>query len=1675
MDLEPSLSVRDGSFTGTMTLDYGRHVLKIFQRANGLAGDGQLRTVVVRPPLGSLALTKVTSGGVTTAMPAPPPGPIVDNGVVLFGSGALPRTGLAGSVTVYQGTTLLAEAPIDDRGNFEVPVWLSGAGIQTLAVSQTARSLSGGGGAESDRTTITVRLRPGAPVIDSPLSGTAQPNLTVDVGGTAIPGTTVTVYANGIAQAPPAIAAPADAPDAGRFTVRRLSLPAGNYRLTARATLDGATGPESQPIVTIALGDVTPPTVTVARRPVVAAAEDESGADVDIASLVSAFDDGTPLPPSAIACSPAQTPTPRFPVGSTSVTCEAHDAAGNRGATTFVVTVTSGEPPSITGTGLTAEAQGPGGAVVNYQVAATGFVADCGTSADGSQPCAAWQPANGGLGFQPSTMTMNTGAGADRGALYALTIGSTVNSNLVLRLPPRGTEWEPLGSFETIGAYAGQIAVGGGAPPALYVPIDDYDPARGGIMVSRDGGRSWSKTMAGIPIAGVAVDPHDAARLHLFAWRSYVATGPTLYETHDGFVTWQVADEGLPPEPVKALAVDPLNPGRIFISVAALWLDPVRARVFRRTGDGPWEPLSITPGIVGANYEVREFFFAPTTDGCGPPQRFATMFAGHLISRDGGDTWQEVPSPLASLGEELWFVVDRSDPCTVYTGAGGEFYRSSDGARTWPIGGTHRQLSMVIQNSPFQDLFDPRKVYVADGYVGVLETTDLGASWSAIPTGAGASMSETFIGGFAADPVDPNLLYISVSSSGAFRSTDGGGHWESSPGAFGVAFVDPAQRNRVYGTMWDGWMVSLDSGGSWGPLQNDAGARATGALALDPLVPGHWLTVEGAGGLSLKLRDNAHIGGTGELVVPGELAPGAVWPWWSGISGISVTRAQMLPDPARTVVLFGSDTSVVSLAQVQADRPLSLEGGGVGDYSVFFDRSDGTDRFFIAGGWIGQAPGVLYRATLEDVRRGSFFSASWEPLGGAPSGLTFDPGLEFRHLLIDPASGGQAMYTIGSGGTLWESHDGGRNWRQDQSVPGWVTQLWLSPADGSLYGVLRMPSPADEFFGPSEGQGILWKRVADTGAPARGRIRKGELRVTCAPAAPGPADPATGLPLRSTAPGATFPIGDTVLACTATDVFGNRANASLIVSVRDTMPPEITVDEAPAPAVAPAGGTAAVSFAVSARDAVDGPRPVTCTPRPGSAFPIGVTTVTCTAEDARTPPHTAEVSFPVLVSAEGGPPAGVPTLALPDHVEATCSTGAPLAVTARTWNGAPLPPVCAPSAGSMLPLGSTPVRCTATDPTSRLSFTRAADVTVHDTTAPAVDVPGDLAVDAQGAFGARVTYAASAADVVDGGVAVSCAPDSGAVFPLGATVVTCRAVDRAGNQGVGHFRVTVVDRSPATLHLSDMTVEADDATGARVIFAPAPSATSVAGLPVAIECLPSSGSLFPLGDTVVGCTAAPGTPNEARGSFVVAVRDTTPPVLTLTGPAAVVITDCTSPDIGTATATDAASSPVTVTSDKPKTFALGTTVVSYTARDARGNVTIAKRTVTAMLGDDASCCPPGTNVITGSRAGETIIGTPGPDCILGRGGADRINGGGGDDVISGGAGNDVIDGGSGNDRIYGGSGDDVLRGGSGADLLFGEAGNDRLEGGFGNDTLNGGAGADVCTGDGGDDFLFLCP
>lgn len=113
----------------------------------------------------------------------------------------------------------------------------------------------------------------------------------------------------------------------------------------------------------------------------------------------------------------------------------------------------------------------------------------------------------------------------------------------------------------------------------------------------------------------------------------------------------------------------------------------------------------------------------------------------------------------------------------------------------------------------------------------------------------------------------------------------------------------------------------------------------------------------------------------------------------------------------------------------------------------------------------------------------------------------------------------------------------------------------------------------------------------------------------------------------SPASGSTFAIGTTTVNCSATNAAGS-ATGSFLVTVRDTTAPMLVLPS-PITTEATSASGAMVTFVATATDLVSGSVVVTCVPPSGSTFPIGTTTVNCSASDAAGNPATG--SFTVTV------------------------------------------------------------------------------------------------------------------------------------------------------------------------------------------------------------------------------------------------------------------------------------------------------------------------------------------------------------------------------------------------------------------------------------------------------------
>ena len=367
------------------------------------------------------------------------------------------------------------------------------------------------------------------------------------------------------------------------------------------------------------------------------------------------------------------------------------------------------------------------------------------------------------------------------------------------------------------------------------------------------------------------------------------------------------------------------------------------------------------------------------------------------------------------------------------------------------------------------------------------------------------------------------------------------------------------------------------------------------------------------------------------------------------------------------------------------------------------------------------------------------------------------------------------------------------------------------------------------------------------------------------------------------ASGQVFPIGNTTIVCTAKDNSNNTAKASFVVVIADRTPPRIQV---PNHNLIVANATNArgsvVDYNVSATDNMATNIHPICQPiASGQVFPIGNTTIVCTAKDNSN--NTAKASF-VVVIADRTPP----RIQVPNHnlivANATNARGSVVDynVSATDNMATNIHPICQPIAsGQVFPIGNTTIVCTAKDNsnnTAKASFV----VVIADRTPPRIQVPNHnlIVANATNARGSVVDYNVSATDNVATNIHPICQPiTSGQVFPIGNTTIVCTAKDNSNNTAKASFVVVIADRTPPRIQVPNHNLIVANATNARgSVVDYNVSATDNMATNIHPICQPiASGQVFPIGNTTIVCTAKDNSNNTAKASFVVVIADRTPP------------------------------------------------------------------------------------------------------------------------------------------------------------------------------------------------------
>jgi uncharacterized repeat protein (TIGR01451 family) len=450
------------------------------------------------------------------------------------------------------------------------------------------------------------------------------------------------------------------------------------------------------------------------------------------------------------------------------------------------------------------------------------------------------------------------------------------------------------------------------------------------------------------------------------------------------------------------------------------------------------------------------------------------------------------------------------------------------------------------------------------------------------------------------------------------------------------------------------------------------------------------------------------------------------------------------------------------------------------------------------------------------------------------------------------------------------------------------------------------------------------------------------------------------------ASGSFFGVGTT----TVTVAGSSGSPCSFNVTINDTQAPVISCPADITRQESSSGsGSAIVNYAppsVTENDPAGAA--VTCDHASGSSFPVGETTVTCTATDAAGNQSEA-CSFKVTVEGD----ASACSLSCPADITVDADAGACSAVV--HYDAATASTECGTVSYSHASDTAFPVGTTIVTVTTSAGRSCSFRVTVRDTQAPTITPPNNIVVSAaSSACQAVVNPGTATATDNCSGVTVGGVRDDGeplnAPYPVGTTTITWTATDGAGNTKTADQTVKVKDSVPPVVNLVPNINLVAPADSCQVevpeVLDLQPNSEGLYGTAsdncagperLTIVQRPAAGTLVSAGNYQITVTVYDGDPddleappNKTEKTTTLHVIDNTPPVIALNGANPMTVECHTAFTNPGATATDAcagsfaATSSGTVNANTPGTYTL-----TYTASDPSGNAaTPVTRTVNVV-------------------------------------------------------------------------------------------------------------------------------
>ena len=582
---------------------------------------------------------------------------------------------------------------------------------------------------------------------------------------------------------------------------------------------------------------------------------------------------------------------------------------------------------------------------------------------------------------------------------------------------PATSTSESLETWSNLGLYGGQIyaiAIDPSTPDKMFAGSYMGD----GFFVSGDKGLHWQAVESGNnPLEGgtfknqsnraIVIAPSDPKTI-------WVAHDYWVEKSIDGGNTWtHISHEDMQVNCTgciendynrfcQAVAIHPTNPDIVYVGTGGPFASSTNGAIYKTEDGGATWMKMIT---------IFDWTWNPIPDFNAPVIRIE-------IDGDSNNIWVATGGP-DRLGGSLYFSNDQGGSWWEYANLPDTFW-----------------LDMTLQPHAAGQ---PSQVFIATE-IGLLRITFAADEWATWLDHAwilgGALGTENGVRSVVCAPSNPNTVYAAWYTHIAYggdgigkigRSTDGGKTWSTYvPDLYFLTLsVHPSDPDVIYGGHYNlGMFKSQDHGQTWKPINQGLNAVIVKDVAVDPHNPSHILLSTVSGVYQKKDSD---------------------------------PFSRIFEDESDSV-LFHPNDNLTFFAGTEGHVNKTLDGGlhwtsaNIPDHGSISRIADmdivasDPEIMYVAVDYRNNKGGAIYKSE----NGGKSFTKALEGVNKSNTPIAM------YAVAIDPANprhvfaGGGFFYAPGDVGDLWESTDGGNNWKRTTLQDVIVNALLIDPLDSNI-------------------------------------------------------------------------------------------------------------------------------------------------------------------------------------------------------------------------------------------------------------------------------------------------------------------------------------------------------------------------------------------------------------------------------------------------------------------------------------------------------------------------------------------------------------------------------------------------------------------------------------------------